>query len=159
MGMGLHRKRVKTNGIGNAGSTMIETIVSFVVLVMVLAGLYGVVLFSSNLYMKSVDTSRLQQRFYREIYKKNVASNSFVTVTAYDPGTGFDGEDYDGHHASLILSLDKEKTDSTNYGALHENDYIIMDHIGGKTFVCSDSSVTEQELIAPKAVQFAYEAP
>ena len=158
MGMGIHRKRVNIKGIGNEGSTMIETVVSFVVLVMVLAGLYGVVLFSSNLYMKSVDTSRLQQRFYRELYKKDLTSNAFITITEYESGSGFDGTDYDGKHVSLILSLDKEKTDLSNYGT-HEDDYIIMDRIGVNSYVCSDESIETLQLIAPKAIQFVYDAP
>ena len=55
----------------NSGSTMVETLVSFVILFLILASLYGIVAFSSELYMRSVDTSRLLQRFTREINKKD----------------------------------------------------------------------------------------
>ena len=131
---------------------MIETLVSFVVLVMVLAALYGVVLFSSELYMRSVDTSRLQQQFYREIYKTSGRNEDFIKVTSYEAGSGVHGNDYSPNHAGLVLSLDKEKTKPENYGD-DDNIYINLNLIAADTYVCKQSE-TDKNTIMPKAILF-----
>jgi hypothetical protein len=83
------KKVIPYKRINHKGSTMVETLVSFVVLFIVLAALYNIVVFSSELYLRSVDTSRLQQKFYREIYKKDDRlDTSFITKTRYIKGFG-----------------------------------------------------------------------
>ena len=47
----------------NNGSTMVETLVSFTVIAIVMAALYAIVSFSSELWMNSIDASRVQQHF------------------------------------------------------------------------------------------------
>ena len=53
----------------NAGSTMVETLISFVVLVIVFAALFGMIRFSSNLRMRAIDTADVRESFNDEIYK------------------------------------------------------------------------------------------
>ena len=103
--MGTLGKKVRQS---NKGSTMIETLVSFVVLFLVLGALYSIVSFSTELYMRSVDISRLQQKFFREIYKSRDYDDSFVERKKYGPNEvdTDNGEKLAGN-AGLILALDQ----------------------------------------------------
>lgn len=146
----------------NAGSTMVETLVSFVVLFAVLSSLYGIVVFSSELYMRSVDISRQQQQFYREIYKKKSAFNDLgpVRKTEYSAGNGvYANGDYNPNHAGLVLELDTEKTAPANY---NDNDslkksYVSLDSVGVTSYVWTDESAGNNTAVAPKAVHFAFD--
>lgn len=144
----------------NSGSTMIETLVSFTVLFVVLAGLYGIVAFSSELYMRSVDISRLQQRFYREIYKTPAAisSGSLVTVTEHKAGYRPTGSDPTSKYAGINLTLDTEKTNENNYStSTLGQSSISMSKMGLTSFVSNTSAGTgETTSITPKAVMFTY---
>ena len=55
----------------NSGTTMMEVLVSFVVLMIVMAALYGMVRISSNLRMRAVDTANIREEFNSEIYKNH----------------------------------------------------------------------------------------
>ena len=79
----IRRKRVNMNKIGesgnrtgmnNRGTTMIEILVAFTVLTLIMGVLYGIIAFSSELRMRSVDASNVLQEFNREIYNENSAS-------------------------------------------------------------------------------------
>ncbi len=59
----------------NKGTTMVETLVSFVVLVIVFAALYGMIRFSSNLRMNAADAAKVRNSFNSEIYKSDNLSN------------------------------------------------------------------------------------
>ena len=147
-------KSIKNSG--NTGSTMIETLVSFTVLFVVLAALYGIVAFSSELYMRSVDISRLQQRFYREIYKKQTSiDDSFVEVKSYSGGIG-------SGKAKLILNLDTTKTNENNYNANSSiaQSSVNMSRISVNSYVCKEGTSTDGSpttVIMPKAVMFSYD--
>lgn len=166
-------KKVKFRKINkNSGSTMVETLVSFVVLFVVLAALYGIVSFSSELYMKSVDTSRLYQKFYQEVYKYPsgeipAASMSedtdFLFIQKYTPGyeSANDENDVNKPYASLYLEFDRTKTDGSNY----QNDtrisdaYISISNTGVTSFECNDEDAKKDELILPKAIHFWWRNP
>lgn len=153
----------------DAGSTMVETLVSFVVLFIVLAALYGIVSFSSGLYMKSVDTSRVHQRFYQEIYKFPSGDTTgltinydtdFLEVKTYQSGnvsSENDGQEY----ASIALMLDKDKTSPDNYNSNSKiSDAVInMSKIGVTSFVCKGENDNEEELVLPKALHFWWDKP
>ena len=148
-------------GRRNAGSTMVETLVSFVVLFAVLASLYGIVVFSSELYMRSIDISRQQQQFYREIYKKDSAFNVLGPVTRkeYSAGNGVSANgDYNPNHASLVLEMDLTKTDESNYNGSDalKRSYISLDSTNVASYVWTDESA-DSTAIAPKAVHFAFD--
>ena len=148
----------------NKGSTMVETLVSFVVLFVVLAGLYGIVSFSSELYMRSVDTSRLHQKFYSEIYRFSFGPVGETTTVNYDseligykdytPGTN--GENY----AGLFLVVDDTKTDPNNYANKQaiKDAYISLSRIGATGFFCIDDDNNEN-LVLPKAIHFWWDDP
>jgi hypothetical protein len=58
----------------NDGSTMVEVLVSFTVLMIIMVSLYGIVRVSTNMLMKSKDFLTTQQEFSGEYYKKNYGS-------------------------------------------------------------------------------------
>ncbi len=57
----------------NQGSTMVETLVAFVVLMIILAIMYGVIAFCSELRMRAEDTSRAVVKFRTEMYNSKNA--------------------------------------------------------------------------------------
>ena len=148
--MGSQGKKIKTKYRNNSGSTMVETLVSFTVLFIVLASLYSIVVFSMNLYMKSVDASRLNQKFYREIYKSTTDAST-IKKTHYNAGfsTAPDGS----QGAKLVFSIDTDKTNSKNYNdSRTETAYINMDNTGADTYVYTGSDA--DRMMVPKAVLF-----
>ena len=155
--MEIRRKKVK-NIIksNNKGSTMVETLVAFVVLFMVLASLYSIVAFSSELYMKSVDSSRLQQRFYREIYKSSTALENSELVEKKEYIRGFGGVKEGKEHASLLLKLE---IDENNFHGNTDmlNAEIGLTQIGVTTYTCKDG-VAADGVVTPEVVNFYYES-
>lgn len=139
---------------------MIETLVSFTVLFAVLAGLYSIVAFSSELYMRSVDISRLQQRFYREIYKSQTSllSSTLVTSTEYKAGYRPSGSESTDRYAGIHLTLDTEKTNENNYSTTTIGQSSVnMSKMGLTSFVCNTSAGTsDATTITPKAVTYTY---
>ena len=92
--------------MNNSGSTMVETLVSFAVLVIVFAALFGMIRFSSNLRMRAVDTADVSSSFNGEVYKQNGMEN--VDVHEY---IGW----HDSDNISMFnLKLDSEKTKQCN---------------------------------------------
>ena len=162
--MGTLGKKVRQS---NKGSTMIETLVSFVVLFLVLGALYSIVSFSAELYMRSVDISRLQQKFFREIYKSRDYDDSFVERKKYGPNEvdTDNGEKLAGN-AGLILALDQNKTDPRNYNNSDKvkGSYIALKNIGATTYVCIEGKNTTgntdgdsvKNSVTPKAIVFKY---
>lgn len=62
----------------NKGSTMIEVVVGFTLLLILLAGLTKIIDVSTEMYYQSVDVVRNKERFTEELYKKSGASGSTV---------------------------------------------------------------------------------
>lgn len=147
------KKVIPYKRINHKGSTMVETLVSFVVLFIVLAALYNIVVFSSELYLRSVDTSRLQQKFYREIYKKDDRlDTSFITKTRYIKGFG--GKYSDGtnsyEHAALSLTI----VNDGNLPDGMEKSEIYLNNIEVTSYVCTEDN--NGNAIAPKVVNFKF---
>ena len=148
------KKVIPYKRIDHKGSTMVETLVSFVVLFIVLAALYNIVVFSSELYLRSVDTSRLQQKFYREIYKKDDRlDTSFITKTRYIKGFG--GKYSDGtnsyEHAALSLTI----VNDGNLPDGMEKSEIYLNNIEVTSYVCTEDN--NGNAIAPKVVNFKFD--
>lgn len=139
------------------GSTMVETLVSFVVLFLVLASLYGIVAFSAELYMRSVDTSRMTQKFYKEIYKKDefvgVGTNPFIKKQNYK--AGFGATEGENRYSALELSVIIDDTNFTGDQRM-KNSKIKLSNTSAKTYVAQDEAFKEKNIIVPKAVRFDY---
>lgn len=65
------KKNIKTIKLNNAGSTMIEVLVGFVLLMILMASIVGIIDLSSDLRMKAKDILDEQSAFQSELYKKN----------------------------------------------------------------------------------------
>lgn len=132
----------------NKGSTMVETLVSFTVIAIVMAALYAIVSFSTELWMNSVDASNVQQHFSEEISKKNPDSQ-YVQKTSYKAGLASDPDDAD-EYAGLVLVYDDG--DDTN------DFYIVLNDISAESYVSVDGSVTDDNIAAPKVIMFKHKS-
>ena len=82
MRIGLHFvKGMKRKLKENKGTTMVETIVAFVVLTIILVALYRMIMFSSELRMRATDMSNIMKEFNTELYSKGTLNN--VTKEPY----------------------------------------------------------------------------
>lgn len=143
----------------NKGSTMIETILSFVVLMIVFATLFGMVRFSSNLRMRAVDTANVKTEFNEQIYKKDTSSMTNITVHEYV------GKHADDRFTMFMLQPDVNKTSATNLqvGITDVNNVnpnlknnIRIPNIDAKGFVSSDSRIVEEKLVTPRVLRFEF---
>ena len=144
----------------NKGSTMVETLVSFVVLSIALVALYKIVSFSTTLWMDSVDSSRIQQAFYKEIYKKpEKISTTMINRVEYKPGSP-SSED-DNMCANLYFELDTTRTDESNYNnsvIAADSVNIFLTHVGVNEFTCTDEVVDSNSLATPRVVVFEHKS-
>lgn len=132
----------------NKGSTMVETLVSFTVIAIVMAALYAIVSFSSELWMNSMDSSRVQQHFTEEISKKN-PDEQFVEKKLYKAGIAENSENA-SEYAALVLVLD-DGNDANDF-------YISLNDISAETYVSVDDSVKDENILAPKIVMFKHKS-
>ena len=57
----------------NAGTTMVEVLVAFAILMVIFAVVYQVICLSGEIHMKTVDLIRSDQELEAEIYRKNAS--------------------------------------------------------------------------------------
>ncbi len=136
------RKRIKQN---NKGSTMVETLVSFVVVAIVLASLYAIVSFSTRLWMNSVDASNIQQSFTDELYRKN-PNSELVEKVSYEAGTVPETDDGKKYANFILVSADETNPDEQIY----------LNNISADYYVSKESAVEKEKIAAPKAIVFRH---
>lgn len=56
--------------MNNSGSTMVEVLIGFVLLMILMASIVGIINLSSDLQMEAKDILDVQEQFQKEIYKK-----------------------------------------------------------------------------------------
>ena len=147
----------------NRGSTMVETLVAFVVLMIVFAALYGMVRFSANLRMRAVDTANVRDSFNTEIYKKSIDDMAMVDVHRYIGDTDQD------RRTMFMLQLDKDKTSPANLEVNNNSTEISQElsdkfyshlvripNIDGIGFVSADPIIQQETLVPPKVLRFEY---
>lgn len=138
----------------NRGTTMVETLVSFVVLMIVLAALYGMIRLSSNLRMRAVDTANIRTSFNAEIYKKNPSSNVdryfYIGKSAPDNTTMFTLK-LSSETDNSNLQVTETQVDRTRF-----SDSVRIPNTDAVGFVCTDPTVTDENLVPPKVVLFNY---
>ena len=147
----------------NAGSTMVETLISFVVLVIVFAALFGMIRFSSNLRMRAIDTADVRESFNDEIYKSGNKKNVEI-------------HEYIGSHSTisnnndtmfyLKLNVDPGKTDCSNLDINSDEltnelrvkfiKSISVPNIDATGMVSKDPRIDEEKLAPPKVLRFEY---
>lgn len=111
-------QNTQIRGIMDAGSTMIETLAAFTVLMVITGALVGIISFSSDLYMKSVDTGRAMEFFSKEIYNKNGASDSdSPTVLVKDCKDTYKKDETNNTYTSFFYLNMSDKTADANKAA------------------------------------------
>jgi hypothetical protein len=147
-------KRISIYLNNNEGSTMVETLVSFVVLSIVLVALFAMVKFSSNLRMRAVDTADVRNEFNLELYKTTPDPDVVETYSylgkSQDDMTMFmlrlsdETDDYN-------LLLGGSATPKSNF----EKNVKIpnLDAVG---YVSKNPRISQEKLATPKALMFMY---
>ena len=158
-------RRSKLNKLNNNdGSTMIETVVSFVILMIVFAALYGMVRFSSNLRMRAVDTANLHSQFYSEIYKTgdkdNVdkynypgrfAPDDNYTMFYLQPSIPSDADPAAGKTSAYNLKLNNAAVNVSDF-----NGQVKVPCIDATGYVSTDPRIVTDNLATPKVLVFDY---
>ncbi len=136
--------------LSNRGTTMLETLVAFVVLMIILGILYNIIAFCSEMRMSSADTSRALQAFNAEIYSNNADSSEKLTVQ--DCKT-------DKNKPLFFLELNTDKTSAGNLGSANVADCkekLSMYHIEAKTYAYKKEPTDSDNIAIPKAIEFRY---
>ena len=142
------RNRIKTVLRENKGTTMMETLVAFVVLMIILAALTRMIFFSSELRMRAMDTNRIMQTFNKEIYSNGsldkVKMTKFTTTNETISAGKVKGPLF------YITPDDREEGDP-------EIDLWVTD-IDAYSYSYDkwDSTVNSENLAVPKALMFEH---
>ena len=149
--------------MNDRGSTMIETVISFVVLMIVLAALYSMVRFSSELRMRAVDSSTVQNNFNEQIYRSD-GNMTNVDTYRYIGKHRSDEEGNDDSATAFTLRLNTNKTDvakSFNDPNLTSEvfktyDSIKLPNMNAVGYVSVDPLVDSENVIAPRVLSFKH---
>ena len=132
----------------NKGSTMLETLVAFAVLMVILVALTRLIMFSSELRMRAIDTGRILQTFNKCLYSEELKnSNSFEKVkkTHYNSDRANE-ERPTGGVVGPLFYITSDETGSELWVTEIEADCY--------TYDSSDSSVSTENLSVPNAIIF-----
>lgn len=138
----------------NDGSTMVETLVSFLVLAIVMASLFAMVRFSSDLRMRAIDTANARNSFNHEIYKKTPDSSVVETYS-------YIGKSQDDM-TMFMLKLSDDTTDynlilagsTTPLSNFQKN--IRIPNVDAVGYVSKDPKISQEKLATPKVLMFMY---
>lgn len=107
----------------NKGMTMIEVLMGFTILILFLAGMSGIIAFSNNIVMRSVDLRKDMEVMQGEMYKLSpIREDISNTVSMIDP---------DGNK---VVNLNKAKVFRFNSDKLKESGISISDEGLGITY-------------------------
>lgn len=150
----INKKRISV--LNNRGTTMLETLISFLVLVIVLAALYSMIRFSSNLRMRAIDTANVKNEFNQEIYKTSV-DNSKVQSYYYI------GKNADDNITMFSLKPDMEKTAKNNWDISNGENTVYnfsrsvkIPTVDATAYVSKDKRIDDENLVRPKVLVFHY---
>ena len=145
---------VKTNSkqnkeiLNNRGTTMLETLIAFVVLMVILGVLYNIIAFCSELKMSATDMNTYMQDFSVEIYnKKTTKVIKTEKITTVDAGV---------KKPLFYLELSDETQKDLNgcNSVAEENKRISLYNLNAVTYVYDASGDTRN--IVPKATRFIH---
>ena len=145
---------VKTNSkqnkeiLNNRGTTMLETLIAFVVLMVILGVLYNIIAFCSELKMSATDMNTYMQDFSVEIYnKKTTKVIKKEKITKVDAGV---------KKPLFYLELSDETQKDLNgcNSVAEENKRISLYNLNAVTYVYDASGDTRN--IVPKATRFIH---
>lgn len=145
----------------NRGTTMLETLMAFTVLMIVLLALFKMVSFSSRLRMRAEDTATVRETFNSNMYRSDI--NSTDAKTKYQ----IDHVDYTGisngdTYTAFMLVFDEETTDESNYISGSDGKTlgkpITLSRIDATGYFSTDplTSESNESIAVPKALRFRY---
>jgi hypothetical protein len=146
--------KVNANGkqnrgfLNNRGTTMLETLIAFVVLMVILGVLYNIIAFCSELKMSATDMNTYMQDFSVEIYNKNTTKIFKVEKeTKVDAGV---------KKPLFYLELSDETQKDLNgcNSVAEENKRISLYNLNAVTYVYDAEGDTRN--IIPKATRFVH---
>lgn len=145
---------VKTNSkqnkeiLNNRGTTMLETLIAFVVLMVILGVLYNIIAFCSELKMSATDMNTYMQDFSVEIYnKKTTKVIKTEKITKVDAGVK-------KPLFYLELSDETQKDKNGCDSVAEENKKISLYNLNAVTYVYDAEGDTRN--IIPKATRFVH---
>lgn len=145
----IHKKH-----LDNRGTTMVETLVAFVVLMIILAIIYSAFVYCSKLRMKATDIDVINQKFNAEIYKDDNKINT--DEVEYQPYSVQEGK---GPVFYIVLDYENSemmtynvKDSATDYGDLK----IRLNNIEATGYKSVNPLIQSEELATPKALKFRY---
>ena len=137
--------------MNNKGNTMFETLIAFVVLAIILAIVYQMVAFCSEMRMKATDTNIVVSEFNENIYKKTVPTDKVDVADRHSEA------DINGPLFYLKLSDETSEENIKNSTDYTGTSYRLrMSYLSAKTSVSKDSRIESEKLVTPKALQFYY---
>lgn len=137
----------------NKGSTMVETLVSFVVLFIIMGILTSAIFFASELKMKASDIARIQSDFNRQIYQRAAYKNETESYKV-EPDETVMAYPYAFSSFNLV-EKDTETPTVLNLGNVKATGFVSIDPSTGYSESDSDNS-RNSFVIAPKVIVFKY---
>ncbi len=141
--------------LNNKGTTMMELLVAFVVLMIIFAIIYSMISFTSNLRMEAVDVRNAEEEFEAELYK-SVPDNNKVEVQEFEL---IQKDDKDIPMFVLSLNTSEGKTDLvSNIGitSIESNPNIQNNlsavNLKGKAYISKYPNIS----VVPKTIKFEY---
>ena len=145
--------------LNNKGTTMFETIVSFLVLMIILGALYSTVRFSAELRMRAVDTGNITKEFNSLVFKDSISTSDHILkydyYGQYDPTTT-------GKYTAFFLKLDTEETNcELNCGRVVSVDDVLLTplrtpNIDATGYVYHNTDIDTEHLVTPEMITFEY---
>lgn len=155
------RKSIKVFCLNNKGTTMLETVVSFVVLVIILAVIYQMIAYCTRLRMKATDVDNMTQAVNKAMYKDNIdeSVDKVVCIPYSTDAKVLSGEDMT-KGPLFYMVVDEQKTDASNGYPSSELDHRIwINDINANCFkaVDADSETSGGSAnVIPTVMSFKY---
>jgi len=154
-------KIFKNNSVrNNRGTTMLETLVAFTVLMVIMSVLYSIIAFCSELQMSAMDTGRIMKRFDTEIYNTknldvpNTSTQGVKVISTPESDLVIKKYTTDkGNQQPLFYLKVSSKTSSRNIGytgVYHKP--LSLSQIEATTYAYKG----EEKDIVPKAIVFTH---
>ena len=160
----------------NRGTTMVETLVSFVVLMIILAVITGMIMFCSKLRMRAEDTSRAMTIFTAQINNKD----NTVTKTVTEGNAGVDTKTFTANNIKVsryttgkeVLTDEEGRTISIKQNPLfylvtpesatdesddnYRKDYLSLYNIEADSYAYISNDGENLQYLQPKALRFIH---
>ena len=131
------------------GTTMMEVLVSFVVLMVILVALTRAIFLSSELRMRAMDTGRIMQTFNKCIYSTEIKNSESFDKVKRERFTTNNIEISDGKYKGPLFYItpDEDKNVELWVTEIDANCF---------TYDPDDSTVSSENLVIPKAIMFEH---